>query len=63
MGHKAEQIVKMAEKFHVPIMRNVELARFLFEHASINRFIPDEAYEAVAEVLRWVVSVEADLET
>lgn len=62
MGATAEQIMKMAENFGVPIMRNVELARFLFEHGQVNRFVPDECYEAVAEVLRWVIGLEAELE-
>jgi flagellar biosynthesis protein FlhB len=49
----AEKIISLARKHHVPILRNVPLARSLSE-MEIGREIPEELYEAVAEVLNWV---------
>lgn len=49
----AAQIRKLAEDRGVPVMRNVALARSLYE-LEINDEIPEDLYETVAEVLRWV---------
>ncbi len=49
----AERIVALAKKNGVPIMRNVGLAQSLYE-VEIGRDIPEDLYEAVAEVLNWV---------
>lgn len=49
----AERIVELARENHVPIMRNIGLAWSLFEIEN-GREIPEELYQAVAEVLNWV---------
>jgi flagellar biosynthetic protein FlhB len=49
----AAQIRKIAAEAQVPTMRDVPLARALYE-IEIDSSIPEELYEAVAEVLRWV---------
>ncbi len=46
----AQKIVMFARKFGVPVIRNVELTRALFE-LELDEHIPPELYEAVAEVL------------
>jgi type III secretion protein U len=43
-----------AEEAGVPVFRNVALARALFATAEIEHPIPDELFDAVAEVLAWV---------
>lgn len=43
-----------AERAGVPVFRNVSLARALYADTSVNSFVPDELFEAVAEVLSWV---------
>ena len=43
-----------AESAGVPVFRNVGLARALFADAEINQFVPDDLFDAVAEVLVWV---------
>ncbi|MFM2280386.1 MAG: hypothetical protein RLZZ444_2617 [Pseudomonadota bacterium] len=43
-----------AEEEGVPIFRNVPLARNLFADAEPGEYIPDEAFEMVAEILAWV---------
>jgi len=50
---KAEKIIELAKEHHVPIMRNVELAHKLYE-VDVDADIPEDLYEAVAEVLNWV---------
>lgn len=49
----AAQIRKIAEESEVPIMRDVPLARALYE-LEIDREVPEGLYESVAVVLRWV---------
>ncbi|HVF56629.1 MAG TPA: EscU/YscU/HrcU family type III secretion system export apparatus switch protein [Pyrinomonadaceae bacterium] len=49
----AAQIRQIAKESDVPIMRDVPLARALYE-LEIDDEVPEELYEAVALVLRWV---------
>ncbi|HET6976008.1 MAG TPA: flagellar biosynthesis protein FlhB [Pyrinomonadaceae bacterium] len=49
----AAQIRKIAAESEVPTLRDVPLARALYD-IDIDSSIPEELYEAVAEVLRWV---------
>ncbi len=49
----AEKIRALAEEHKVPIIRNVTLAHGLFE-VEVGHEIPEDLYEAVAEVLNWV---------
>jgi flagellar biosynthetic protein FlhB len=49
----AAQIRKIAEESEVPIMRDVPLARALYE-LELDAEVPEELYESVAVVLRWV---------
>jgi type III secretion protein U len=57
--HMADLIVKVALEYNVPIMRNVPLAHTLFEKGKIGDYIPEETYQAIAEVLRWLKGIEA----
>lgn len=61
-GTIAELIMKIAQENGVPVMRNVTLARTLFEKGKISNYIPEETYQAVAEILRWIEGLET-LET
>ena len=49
----AAQIRKIATEADVPTLRDEPLARALYD-IDIDAAIPEELYEAVAEVLRWV---------
>src|SRR5262249_37576465 len=51
---QAHYLRAQAEEAGVPVFRNVPLARALYADAQINEFIPDELFDAVAEVLAWV---------
>jgi len=59
-GHLAEQIIKIAEANKVPIIRNIPLARRLWEDGKLYEYIPEDTYEPVAEILRWIASLTED---
>src|SRR5262249_45840025 len=52
----AERIIALARQHRVPIIRQVPLARSLFE-LEVGREIPEDLYAAVAEVLNWVYAL------
>lgn len=58
MGVIADQIIKIGLENKIPIMRNVDLARELYTKGTISHYIPEETYEAVAEILKWIQSLE-----
>ena len=58
-GVIAEKIIMIALEENVPIMRNVPLAQELYNKGRIGQYIPEETYEAIAEVLKWLDQLEA----
>ncbi len=52
--HIALKIKEIARENNVPIMENKELARIMYETIDIDREIPVELYNAVAEILAMV---------
>lgn len=58
MGVIAEQIIKIGIENKIPIMRNVELARDLYTKGKISDYIPEDLYPAVAEIIKWIESLE-----
>lgn len=59
-GKIAETIIKEAEANGVPIVRNVPLAQTLFKNGKVGKYIPRDTYEAVAEILKWLASLERE---
>jgi type III secretion YscU/HrpY family protein len=57
-GTMADLIIKAAQEHNIPIMRNVALAQILFEKGKISDYIPEETYQAVAEILKWLSGLE-----
>lgn len=57
-GPVADKIIQVAMEAHVPIMRNVSLARQLYSNGAEGDYIPRETYQAVAEILKWIESLE-----
>ncbi|HSX10862.1 MAG TPA: EscU/YscU/HrcU family type III secretion system export apparatus switch protein, partial [Chlamydiales bacterium] len=57
-GYIADQIIKIGLDNKIPIMRNVDLARELYSKGKISDYIPEHTYEAVAEILKWIESLE-----
>ncbi|MGI6731890.1 MAG: flagellar biosynthesis protein FlhB [Anaerovoracaceae bacterium] len=53
-GHVALRIIEAGEKNNIAITENRPLARSLYEAVEINEYIPEEFYQAVAEVMAWV---------
>ena len=49
--------IEAAREEGIPIMRNVPLARSLYEQGTENAYIPQDLIGPVAEVLRWVQSL------
>lgn len=57
-GVLAQRMIRVAEEEGIPIMRNVPLARGLFEQGAENAYIPQALIGPVAEVLRWVQNLQ-----
>ncbi len=57
-GYIADQIIKIGVENKIPIMRNVDLARELYSKGKISDYVPEETYEAIAEILKWIDSLE-----
>jgi type III secretion protein U len=58
IGSIAKEIVKIGVENKIPIMRNVDLARELYRKGKISDYIPEDTYPAVAEILKWIESLE-----
>ncbi|WP_009965794.1 type III secretion system export apparatus subunit SctU [Verrucomicrobium spinosum] len=52
--HVARRMVEVAREEGIPVMQHVPLARALYENVDIDRFVPSDLIEPMAEVLRWV---------
>jgi type III secretion protein U len=50
----AHQLRATAELAGVPVFRNIPLARSLYADTPVDAFIPDEWFNAIAEILAWV---------
>lgn len=56
---RAKKIILEAEKYNIPIMRNVPLAHQLWEEGKELKFIPESTYEAIGEILLYITSLGA----
>jgi len=56
--HLAERIKKVAREHNVPVVENVTLARALFANAEVGDVIPGDLFEAVAEVLAYLIKLK-----
>ena len=61
-GTTADNIIKVAVDYKIPIMRNVSLAQELYNKGKMGNYVPEETYEAIAEVLKWLNQLEAEME-
>lgn len=59
-GPIAEAMIKIGVDEHIPIMRNVTLAQELFNTGKIADYIPEDTYQAVAEILKWIEEMEKE---
>ncbi|HZJ76147.1 MAG TPA: EscU/YscU/HrcU family type III secretion system export apparatus switch protein, partial [Oscillospiraceae bacterium] len=53
----AKNIKKIAHKNNIIIVQNEPLARALYDNVEIGQFVPQELYQAVAEVLAYVYRI------
>jgi type III secretion protein U len=59
-GLLALRMMEIAREENIPIMQNVPLARSLFTDGMENAYIPKHLIGPVAEVLRWVQSLQRE---
>ncbi len=50
---RAEKLKEIAKQYNIPIMKNVGLANALYR-VDVGQEVPEELYDAVAEVLNFV---------
>ena len=48
-------MIRVAQIENIPIMRNIPLARNLFENTELMRFLPNDLIKPMAEVIRWLI--------
>ena len=58
MDERAKTMVKLADQYNIPIMRNIPLARKLWEEGELYQYVPEDTYEAIAEILKWIQSMQ-----
>jgi flagellar biosynthetic protein FlhB len=58
----AEEIRRIAEEHEISIVENEPLARSIYRTTKINQEVPNELYQAIAEVLAYVYKVKRDRE-
>ncbi len=56
----AEEIRRIAEAHEISIVQNEPLARSVYRTTRVNREVPSELYQAVAEVLAYVYKIKRD---
>lgn len=59
VGRNASAIIRVAEKYNIPIMRNVPLAHELIDEGEVNKFIPEKTYEAIGDILLYIEALKA----
>jgi type III secretion protein U len=53
-------IISAAEKYQIPIMRNVPLAHQLLDEGEVNKFIPETTYDSIGDILLYVISLRVE---
>lgn len=56
----AKRIREKAEEHNIPIVQNIPLARLMYKKVELNQEIPEEMYQAVAEILVAVLKIKND---
>lgn len=58
----ADQMIKIAEQYDIPVLRNISLAHTLWEEGEVYEYVPESTYEAIAEILQWIESLKSGTE-
>jgi flagellar biosynthesis protein len=61
MGHVADRIIEKAMENDVPVVYNEEMANLL-NNVGIGEEIPEELYQAVAEVIAFVLNIDKKID-
>jgi type III secretion YscU/HrpY family protein len=61
-GILAERMIAQAKHYDIPVVRNIDLAHRLWDNGEVYEFIPEDAYEATAEILRWLAALNTENE-
>lgn len=61
MRLKAEKLKEIAKQYNIPVMKNVGLANALYR-VDVGQEVPEELYDAVAEVLNFVFALKQEHE-
>ncbi len=56
--HVAKRMIAAAREEGIPVMQNIPLARAIYADVPVDRYIPSDLIEPMAEVLRWVKSLK-----
>jgi flagellar biosynthesis protein FlhB len=56
----ANRIVSIAKTHDIPIIRNIKLAHKLWDEGEVHEFVPEDTYEALAEILRWLAALDTE---
>jgi len=56
----AERIVKIAESHDIPVIRNIKLAHKLWNEGDIYEYVPEDTYEIIAEIIRWISALHTE---
>ena len=56
----AARIISIAEANNIPVIRNIKLARKLWDEGEVHEFVPEETYETIAEVIRWINALNTE---
>jgi type III secretion protein U len=59
-GLLAERMIKIANENNVPIVRNINLAHQLWDNGDLYEYVPEDTYEAIAEIMRWLASLQTE---
>ncbi len=54
----ARRMIEVAKQEGIPVMQHIPLARAIYENVDVDRFIPADLIEPMAEVLRWVKELD-----
>ena len=54
----AEQLILLAKRHNVPIVRNIALAHTLWDDGEVYEYVPEDTYAALAEILRWLANLK-----
>lgn len=54
----AEQMIQLADLYEKPVIRNIGLARMLWDSGELYDYVPEETYELMAELLRYLATLE-----